>query len=285
MEVAPALLVAPQDVRRLLEQPHGLDQQVVEVERADRPEPLVVEPREPGDHPVVPVDGGLGEGVGSTISFFARLIAPRITDGRNSPVAGMSSAFRICFIERGLVVRVVDHEPAVDPDRLAVAPQHPRADRVERAGLDVPAGLADEADDPFPQLGGGAVGEGHREDLPRPDALDADQVGDAMREDAGLAAAGARQDEQRPVGRRDGPACSGLRRATMRASSDPDTGSISFGRAPSAAADVPAIAAPCPAQRGAAGPSSPRPVGLRPEAAEIERDSSGPKSGNGGSAR
>ena len=86
----------------------------------------------------------------------------------------------------------------------AVAPQDARADRVERAGLDVAARLADEADDPLAQLAGGAVRERDGEDLPRPHALDADQVRDAMREDAGLAAAGAGQDQQRPVGGGDG---------------------------------------------------------------------------------
>ena len=36
--------------------------------------------------------------VGSSISFFARLIAPRTALGRNSPVSGRSSSRRICFI-------------------------------------------------------------------------------------------------------------------------------------------------------------------------------------------
>ena len=116
----------------------------------------------------------------------------------------MSSSRRICFISCLLVVGVVDDEPAADPDRLAVAPEDPGAERVERARLDVATRLADERDDPLAQLAGGAVRERHREDLPRPDALDADEVGDPMGEDAGLAAAGAGEDQERPVGRRDG---------------------------------------------------------------------------------
>ena len=72
-------------------------------------------------------------------------------------------------------------------------------------GLDVAAGLADEGHDPLAHLGGGLVREGDGEDLPRPDALDADEVGDPMGQDARLAAAGAGQDQQRPLGRRDGP--------------------------------------------------------------------------------
>ena len=70
---------------------------------------------------------------------------------------------------------------------------------------DVAPALADEADDPLAQLGGGAVRERDREDPPRRDALDADEVGDPVGEHAGLARAGAGEDQQRALGRRDGP--------------------------------------------------------------------------------
>src|SRR5205807_1649821 len=53
-------------------------------------------------------------------------------------------------------------------------------------------------------LPGRLVGEGHRQDLRRTGPPGGDQVGDAMGEDAGLAAAGAGEDEQRTVGRLDG---------------------------------------------------------------------------------
>ncbi len=72
-----------------------------------------------------------------------------------------------------LVVGVVDDEPAADPDRLAVLAQDPGAERMERPGHDVPATLADQADDPLAQLGRRTVGEGDREDPPRGHVLDA----------------------------------------------------------------------------------------------------------------
>ena len=84
------------------------------------------------------------------------------------------------------------------------------AERMERAGHDVPPALADEADDPLAQLGGGPVREGDREDPPRGDVLDADQVGDPVGEHAGLARAGAGQDQQRAVGRGDGAGLLGV---------------------------------------------------------------------------
>ena len=46
VEVAPAILVAGEDVGRLVEQPDGLEEEVVEVERADLLEPLDVARRE-----------------------------------------------------------------------------------------------------------------------------------------------------------------------------------------------------------------------------------------------
>ena len=70
-------------------------------------------------------------------------------------------------------------------------------------GRDVAAALADEADDPLAQLGRGLVRERHREDPPRRHALDADQVRDPVGQHAGLARAGAGQDQQRAVGRGD----------------------------------------------------------------------------------
>ena len=96
------------------------------------------------------------------------------------------------------------------PDRLAVAPQHAGAQRVERARLDVLAGVADEVRDPLPELARGAVGERHGEDPVRPDGLDADQVRDPVGDDARLARPGAGEDEQRAVGRRDGPGLLGV---------------------------------------------------------------------------
>ena len=53
-------------------------------------------------------------------------------------------------------------------------------------------------------LGRRLVGERDGEDVPRLDALDADEVGHAMRQDTRLARAGAGQDQEWSVGRGDG---------------------------------------------------------------------------------
>ena len=90
----------------------------------------------------------------------------------------------------------------VEADGRAIAAQDPGTQGVEGAHRHLAARLlADQAHDAGPQLRGGLVGEGDRQDLPRPDALDADEIGDAMSEDARLAAARAGQDEHRAVRR------------------------------------------------------------------------------------
>ncbi len=52
---------------------------------------------------------------------------------------------------------------------------------------------------PLPHFAGGLVGEGDGQDRRCRHFVGGDQVRDAVRDDAGLAAAGAGQDQQRPV--------------------------------------------------------------------------------------
>ena len=108
--------------------------------------------------------------------------------------------------ERLLVVRVVDDEVRVEADSRAVAAQDSRAQGMESAHRDFVAGLLpDQACDPGTQLRRGLVGEGDGQNLPWPDALDPDEIGDSMGEDARLAAAGAGQDQHRTLRGSDRP--------------------------------------------------------------------------------
>ena len=214
VEVAPALLVLGQDVGRLVEQPDGLEQEVVEVERV---RPCAAAPGSGSPAGRSCARGGSPRSrdrkVGSSISFLARLMAPRTALGRNSPVSGMSSSRRICFISDLLVVGVVDDEAAV----RSRSPRHRPAARARASEWNVPATTSRP---PSPtrlmirsrSSDGGPVGEGDRQDPPRGDVLDADQVGDPMGEDAGLARSGAGQDQQRTLGRRHGACLLGVQR-------------------------------------------------------------------------
>ncbi len=109
-----------------------------------------------------------------------------------------------------LVVGVVDDEARVQSDRRSIAAQDPSADRVKRPHRDFAAGLPHERQDPRPHLRGRLIGERHREDSAGTNALDSYKVGDAVGEDAGLAAACPGQDEQGTLGGRDGPGLLGV---------------------------------------------------------------------------
>ncbi len=100
-----------------------------------------------------------------------------------------------------LVRRVVDDEVRLDADGRAVGSEQLRARRVERAH-------PERARDRRPakpleagaHLAGRLVREGDGEDAPRRDVLARDEVRDPIGDDARLAAARAREDEERPFG-------------------------------------------------------------------------------------
>ena len=64
--------------------------------------------------------------------------------------------------------------------------------------------MAEQPFDALAHLARGLVGERDREDLPGLRLVGVDQEGDAVREHARLAAAGAGEDQQRPLAVRDG---------------------------------------------------------------------------------
>ena len=210
VEVAPSILVPGEDLRRPVEQLDRLEQEVVEIERADLAETLLVADGEAGDRPLVEVDGVLAEE--RCVEHLVLRPADRAEHRARAELAGQGQVLlpEELLHQARLVLGVVDDEPPVDADRLAVPAEDPRAQRVERPGLDVAPGLADEADDPLAQLARGTVGERHGEDRPRPDVLDADQVGDPVGQHPRLAGSGAGEDQERALGRGHGALLLGI---------------------------------------------------------------------------
>ena len=92
---------------------------------------------------------------------------------------------------------IVNGEVAFQADPIGVGAQQADAEAVEGAEPDALAGH--ESLDALAHFLGRLVGEGDGQDLIRPDPL-LDEVSDAPRDDARLAAAGPGQDEQRTIG-------------------------------------------------------------------------------------
>ncbi|MMZ62024.1 hypothetical protein D1872_242080 [compost metagenome] len=104
-----------------------------------------------------------------------------------------------------LVGRIQNGKIRRKPDALDIAPQDPHAHGVEGGHPNVPAiRAADEAGYAVLHLARGLVGKGDRQNGPRRRLAGGDQVGDAVRQHARLAAARAGHDQQRPFRRDDG---------------------------------------------------------------------------------
>ena len=97
-----------------------------------------------------------------------------------------------------LVGRIVDDEIARQADRRRLAAQQPRAERVKRRHPHAAAVGAEQRLDARAHLFRGLVREGDGENFVRLGVAVADEVGDAAGDDAGLAGAGAGEDQQRP---------------------------------------------------------------------------------------
>ena len=95
---------------------------------------------------------------------------------------------------------VVDRELAGEAELVGVAPQDAHARRVERRHPHLLGDRADQRLDPRLHLVRGLVGERDGQDLERADAPVADEVGDAVGQDPGLARPGAGHHQQRPLG-------------------------------------------------------------------------------------
>ena len=193
-----AALPLLEDFREALEQNPGLQLQIAEVHRVHLAHPLLVEPVNPRDR-----------------SLAARLRARQHLLGRYRFVLGLFDSRarqlqRRRIGQRGVVEHaanrgeritfVENRKIAIVAERVAFLAQDSRAGRMKRADPRLRRVVADQRRDPLAHLAGGLVGERDRQHLEwRRLALGQD-VGDTVGQHAGLARAGAGQDEDRAVG-------------------------------------------------------------------------------------
>ena len=108
--------------------------------------------------------------------------------------------------QRDLVVGVEDREARLEADRLGVAAQDARRDRMEGAEPHAFGGAADHRFQPLAHLARRLVGEGDRENLGREGAAGREDMRQPGGQHPGFAGAGAGQHQHRPVDRLDRPA-------------------------------------------------------------------------------
>ena len=174
-----------------------LEQQVVEVERVAVAERVDVALEDLGDLLVADVVGA-AQGLGA-FHAIAQVADARERLPRRHELVVDAELFLDLLDERDLVGRVVDDEIARQADLRRFAPQQPRAEGVESREPHAPRVVADQRRDALAHLAGGLVGERDRQHVVRLGVPVADEVCDAISDDARLARARAGKDEQRSV--------------------------------------------------------------------------------------
>ena len=172
---------------RLLEQIHGLQEQVVEIERAAVLQRLQIERVHLRDLLVLAVPACV---CGDRIRTFHPIL--RVADARqrharlNEGVVDVE-IFQRALDDRQLIGRVVDDEIAREADRGRFTPQKPRAQRVKRRHPHAAALRSEERLDARAHLFRGLVRKRDREHFVRLGVSIADEVRDAAGDDTRLA--------------------------------------------------------------------------------------------------
>ena len=202
-EVAEGVLPLLPRLGEALEDVDGEEEHVVEVDGVRGEEALLVEVVDLGDGLVVEARDALAV-LRRTDEAVLRVRDLRVDAARREALRVALELREALLHEALLVARVVDREVRAVAEPLGLAPQDPAARGVERHHPRGARRRADEVGDALAHLPRRLVRERDREDLGRLDADRAEQVRDAAREDARLARARARDDEDGAFGVEDG---------------------------------------------------------------------------------
>ena len=193
-DVTKAATVVLGHIREELKQRHCRADEIVEVEGVCPAEPaLVLRIRLRKD----PIRGGLSP---TSEGFLVDEFVLQVRDPRREAARRVALGVEIEILDdhRHQPLRVggvVDREVGRDAEPSRLSAQNAHASGVEGHDPHGPRGRTDEGCDTLLHLAGGLVGEGDREDLRGPHTLIANEVCDALGEDACLARTGSRNDE------------------------------------------------------------------------------------------
>lgn len=206
--MAEAPLVVLGDVRERLEQMDGGHDDVVEVQGVGLAQPRLVHPVRLGQRLVEASPGALGLAAPADLVGVALLVDQLVLEVRDLGAEGLRRELLGVEIEITAderheplgVGRVVDRERRGEAELLGLPAQDADAGAVEGHDPHGVGARADQLLDALLHLAGGLVGEGDRQYLAGVDAARPQQMGDPVREHAGLAGTGAGHDEQRRSG-------------------------------------------------------------------------------------
>jgi hypothetical protein len=174
-----------------------VEQEVIEIDGVRRRQVALVGSKALADG-VVEVALGLEVGRAPALLLLG-VDAGEHLPGRVAPIVEVE-LLEDAVHHRALISVVVDDEAPLEPSGLVVAAEQADADRVEGADPEILADVRPEQlIEPGLHLAGGLVGEGDGEDAVGRDAVERDEVGDPVDDDARLAAAGAREDQERAI--------------------------------------------------------------------------------------
>ncbi len=201
--VAERARVALADLREELEEVDGADQQIVEVHRVHPVQFALVGAEHVGDRLLEERADHLGVGVGvaQLVLGVGDLGADR---GRGEALGVDAELVQAALDQAAGVSRVVDRELARVAEPLRLGAQHPGTGGVEGHQPHRTHAAADQQPRALAHLPRRLVGEGDGQHLVGLDGAGGDQVGDPVGQHAGLARAGAGQDQLRPLAVGDG---------------------------------------------------------------------------------
>ncbi len=183
-------------------------QQVAEIDRVHRFQPLLVLPVEI-DRPAMRKIAGIRRRhfFGAKPTVLPALDLRQQQAGRP---AALVDVLRLQDLlqQANLVVGVEDREGRLEADRFRVAAQDARGDRMKGAEPHPFGGAADHRFEALAHLARCLVGKGDREQLGGKGAAGREDVGEPGGQHPGLAGAGAGQHQHRPFDRLDGAALS-----------------------------------------------------------------------------
>ncbi len=202
-DVAERLPPARERLGEALEHFHGEHDQVVEVDGVRRVEPPLVQVVHLRDR-LVPERRDALRVLLRGDELVLRVGDLVVDPARREALRILPELLEAGLDEANLVLVVVDREARAVAEPLRLAPQDPAAGRVEREDPDRPGGASEHDREALAHLPRRLVRERDGEDLVRLHAARVDQVRDAVRENACLAGARARDDENGPFGGHDG---------------------------------------------------------------------------------